>query len=120
MQPQPLSYTTRGRGSTPSQPVPTPVVINQWEQLGRAPLDEVNLSGALDLSTGAQVIDFNAWLTLNSRRLSRGANRDSPRGQFSVELTDECAVTITARLTCELDFNRLAQEVLRLIEPMHR
>jgi hypothetical protein len=36
-----------------------------------------------------------------------------------VELTDEGTVTIEAVLTCELDFNRLAQEVLRVIKPMH-
>lgn len=120
MEPQPLTFTTRGRGTTPSQTIPVEVDIRNWDQLGTRALDEVCLSGAIDLSTSGQVIDFNAWVGLSAYRLVRaGKPRDVPKGTLSVELTDECTVTITASLTCEIDFIDLAQAVLRLIEPMH-
>lgn len=120
MEPQPLTFTTHGRGTIPSQLTPVQVDIHNWDQLGTLPLDELCLSGTIDLSTSEQVINFNAWLGMTSYRLGRGEQqRDTPRGKFSAELSDECAVTITASLTCELDFNRLAREIMRLIKPMH-
>ena len=121
MDPQPLSFTYTARDAGPSLTTPTQVDINNWRQLAGLNLQELRLTGAIDLSTATQVINFNAWLGQAVYAVSPydGPYHREPVGSHHVELTDECAVTITASLTCGCDFSELGIAILDLVKPMH-
>lgn len=120
MEPQPLSFTYTARNG-PSRTDLTPVDIENWDQLKGLNIQELRLTGTIDLSTADQVITFNGWLGLAKFAVSPegGPYHREPVGKYHVELTDECAVTITAGLTCGCDFGNLAMAVNEAVRPMH-
>jgi hypothetical protein len=121
MEPQPLSFTYTARGNAPSLATPTRVDIRNWDQLDGLSIQELQLTGTIDLSTAGQVIDFNGWLSMVKFTVSPygGPYHREPVGSHHVELTDECAVTITAKLTCGCDFGDLAITINNTVKPMH-
>lgn len=121
MEHQPLSFTYTARDVAHSLVTPTKVNIKNWDQLNGLSIQELRLTGTIDLSTAGQVIDFNGWLTMVKFAVSPygGVFHREPVGSYHIELTDECAVTITAALTCGCDFNDLAIAINNLVKPMH-
>lgn len=116
MEIQPLRFTLQATDPARSILAPTVVNIDNWDQLRDVELTELRLTGGLDLSTATRVIGLNAWLAISCRPLPQLAQ---PGGSYQVDLIDESAVSITATLTSIQDVSSLAQELNKLIEPMH-
>ena len=120
MEPQPLSFTYIARTPAQSMTTPTEVNIANWDQLAGLRIQELRLTGGIDLSTASRFISFNAWLAMSKFAVTDGDKyHQEPRGSYQVTLSDESAVTITAALTCGHDFNNLALELNELLRPMH-